>query len=87
MLDLLEEQRHLQLFVGLLPGLMDLLAAGPAQVDAGEGRDPLEEGVVNVPEEVEVMLPNFKAVTIVVKRSLCHHQLISVAVEVFHKDG
>ncbi len=80
-LDLLEQQRHVELVVGLLARLVDLLALLPVQLDASEGLDPVVGAVLDVLEEVEVVLAHFAAVVAVVEGPLPHHQLVAVLIE------
>ena len=80
-LDLLEEQSHVKLVVGLLPRLVDFAALLPVQLHAGQRLDPIPGAVAHVLQEVEVVLPHLAAVVAVVEGALAHHQLVAVLVE------
>ena len=86
-LDLLEEQGHVELVVGLLPRLVDFAALLPVQLHAGQRLDPVVGAVAHVLQEVEVVFPNLAAVVAVVEGALAHHQLVAVLVEVRQEEA
>jgi hypothetical protein len=86
-LDLLEEQGHVELVVGLLPRLVDFAALLPVQLHAGQRLDPVPGAVAHVLQEVEVVFPHLAPVVAVVEGALAHHQLVTVLVEVRQEEA
>lgn len=83
-LDAPEERVDVHVHVGLVARLFDLVAVRPGDLAAEQRVDPVEDLVLDVPEEVEVLLPDLGRVAVVAEGRLRHDHLVAVPVVVEH---
>lgn len=87
MVDSLEEVGDVDLLVSFFSGGIDLSAGFPVELSAKESVYPVEDGILDVPEKVEIMLSDFLPLIIVCERALRDHELVPILVERTHEEG
>lgn len=86
-LDALEDAVHLHLRHDFVACLVDVLAVLPVHLRAAQHLDPVEDGVLDVAQEVQVRLVHASAWLVVVEHALSHRQLVPVLVETRQENG
>ena len=77
---------HIQLLIGLLSSFGNLLTVCPFERTAAEHVEPLEKGVLDVGEEMEVLFMRFGSGSVGVGL-LADHQFVAVEVVGVYEEG
>ena len=86
MRDALEQMLHIDLLVGLFPGLVDCLTVLPVHLVAGKRLDPVEQHVLEVLAKVQVLLAS-QVPILKTKSTFTDSQLVLVLVKGEQEEG